>query len=96
MPLPTISLLALKIFISAEDHGKPSLRTLKPVPVFVFIGSTFSITVDKLKRSTTTMKLKFIMANVSLEDIGYIGVVVQGADRIANCKYEKEIAPQEE
>jgi hypothetical protein len=55
--------------------------------VFVFIGSTFPITVETLKRTTSTIKLRFTMINVSLADISHIGVVVQGVESIADCKY---------
>ena len=85
--LPTLSLRALKIYITAKDQGVSSLSSLQPVPVFVYIGSTFNIAVQTLKRTATTIKLRFIMTNVSLAFISHFGVVVQGADSIVDCKY---------
>ncbi|CAB4028446.1 syntaxin-binding 5-like [Paramuricea clavata] len=85
--LPATSLLALKIYISANDHGTPLLFSSKPVPVFVFIGSTFPITVETVKRTTSTIKLRFTMINVSLADISHIGVVMQGVENITDCKF---------
>ncbi|XP_028395057.1 cadherin-related tumor suppressor-like [Dendronephthya gigantea] len=84
-PLPTTSLLALKIFVSAKDHGNPERRSsLNPVPVFVIIGRVFAIQVETLRRTTTTITLRFTMLNVSLADISHIGVVVQAIESIAD------------
>ena len=85
--LPKTSLLVLRMYVSAKDHGNPSLSSLKPVPVYVLIGSTFSITVKTLSRTATTIKLRFTIVNASLADISHIGIVVQEADSIVDCKY---------
>ena len=75
------------MYVSAKDYGNPSLSSLKPVPVYVLIGSTFSITVKTLSRTATTIKLRFTIVNASLADISHIGIVVQEADSIVDCKY---------
>ena len=84
--LPPISLLALKVYVSAKDQGNPSLSSLKPVPVYVLIGSTFPITVKMLGRTATTITLRFTLVNATLADVSHIGIVVQEADRIYDCK----------
>lgn len=78
----------MKIYVSAKDHGTPPLSSVKPVLVVVYIGTVFPITVTTLKQTTTTIKLRFTMVNITLDDISHIGVVVQGTDSIADCKYE--------
>ena len=84
--LPPISLLALKVYVSAKDQGNPSLSSIKPVPVYVLIGSTFPITVKMLGRTATTITLMFTLVNATLADVSHIGIVVQEADRIYDCK----------
>ena len=87
--LPVKSLHVLKFFVGARDEGKPSMSSLNDVPVFVVMGSTFTIAVKSLWKTTTEIWLRFTMVNVSLADVSHIGIVAQESDNIAECEYKQ-------